>query len=117
MAKTGVVEDMIKSVNAQELAAEVAENRVVLLDMWAQWCGYCRMLDPVLEEVADELEAGGSDVVICRVNVDEEAELADSYGVDSIPTLMLFVDGEPAARTSGFMDKEAIIDFVVEGQE
>ncbi|MBQ3180261.1 MAG: thioredoxin [Firmicutes bacterium] len=106
----------IKNINAEELALDVKDNAVVLLDLWAPWCGYCRMLDPVLDEVAGDLAEAGSEVALRRVNIDEEPELADAYGVDTIPTLMLFVNGEPVARTSGFMPKDAIMDFITEGQ-
>lgn len=106
----------IKNINAEELALDVKDNAVVLLDLWAPWCGYCRMLDPVLDDVAGDLAEAGSEVALRRVNIDEEPELADAYGVDTIPTLMLFVNGEPVARTSGFMPKDAIMDFITEGQ-
>lgn len=78
----------------------------VLVDFWAEWCGPCRMLTPVLEQVAAE-QAGRASVV--KVNVDESPELARRYGVQSIPTLLYFANGKLQDRSVGLVSKKAIL--------
>ena len=77
----------------------------VLVDFWATWCGPCRMLAPILEELAEEY-AGTA--VIGKVNVDEEPELANRFGITSIPTLLLFKNGQVSATSVGFRPKEQL---------
>ena len=104
----------IRNITAADFDREVKQSdKPVLVDLWAPWCGYCRMLDPVIDEVAAEADG----VTVCRVNIDEEPALANAYGVDTIPTLLLFVDGEPVDRTVGFMPKDAIMDFIAAAQK
>lgn len=74
----------------------------VLVDFWASWCGPCKMLAPVIEELAKDYEGRAK---ICKVNVDEENELAIKYGIASIPTVLLFKDGEIADKSVGFKTK------------
>lgn len=74
----------------------------VLVDFWAPWCGYCSKLAPVLDEVAGEI---GDKVKIVKVNVDENRALSQKYGVMSLPTMILFKNGEPGERLMGFMPK------------
>ena len=81
----------------------------VLVDFWAAWCGPCRMLAPVVEEIAAE-KAG--ELKVGKINVDDEQELAMEYGVSSIPTLMLFKDGALVDRLVGYRPKDAILDFI-----
>lgn len=86
--------------------AEVLQHQgLVLVDFWATWCGPCRMIAPVLEEVAKERP----DVTVCKVDVDEERELALEYGVSSIPTLLVFRDGKVVNQSIGAMPKERIL--------
>ncbi|WP_413363010.1 thioredoxin [Lysinibacillus sp. 3P01SB] len=84
-------------------------NGVVLVDFWAAWCGPCKMIAPVLEELDTEI---GNEVKIVKVDVDNNQGTAGEYGIMSIPSLLLFVDGELKAKTAGFMPKEALVDFI-----
>lgn len=77
----------------------------VLVDFWATWCGPCRMLAPVIEEIANEYEGK---VKVGKVNVDDERELALQFGVSSIPTVMVFQNGEIKATSVGYRPKEEI---------
>jgi len=81
------------------------DGKTVLVDFWATWCGPCRMIAPVLEEVAKERP----DVTVCKVDVDEERELALEYGVSSIPTLLVFRDGKVVNQSIGAIPKERIL--------
>ena len=81
----------------------------VLVDFWATWCGPCRMLGPVIANVAKEQEGK---VIVGKVNVDENPGLARRFGIRSIPTLMLFKDGAEAGTSLGFMPKEKVEAFI-----
>ena len=81
-------------------------DQPVLVDFYADWCGPCRMLAPVLEEIAREYEGGGK---VGKVNVDEQMELALKFGVSSIPLLVVFKDGQPVAKSLGYRPKEEIV--------
>lgn len=82
---------------------------VTLVDFWAEWCSPCRFQLPILKEVADEI---GDKAVIAKVNVDEELELAGQFGVQSIPTLILFKDGQMIDIMVGVQSKEVLIEKI-----
>lgn len=84
-------------------------DQPVLVDFYADWCGPCRMLAPVLEEIAREYEGG---VKVGKVNVDEQMELAQKFGVSSIPLLVVFKDGQPVAKSLGYRPKEEIVNLL-----
>ncbi|MEG0805549.1 MAG: thioredoxin [Lachnospiraceae bacterium] len=89
---------------------EVAKSeQVVLMDFWASWCGPCKMLSPIVDEVAEEV---GKNVKVVKVNVDDEPELAKKFQVMSIPTLVVMKDGKVDQRTVGVQPKETILDMV-----
>ncbi len=84
-------------------------NGVTLVDFWAEWCGPCRMQLPILEEVSEEI---GEKATVGKINVDHELELAQRFGVQSIPTLILFKDGEIIDKMVGVQAKETLVDKI-----
>lgn len=84
-------------------------DKPVLVDFWASWCAPCRMLAPVVEEVAEETEGRA---VVGKLNVDDEMELARKYRVASIPTLIVFENGQEIRRSVGVIEKEDILDML-----
>lgn len=83
-------------------------DKTVLVDFWADWCGPCKMLSPVIDEIANERE----DIKVGKVNVDDQMELARSFRVMSIPTLVVFKDGKAVSTEVGVRPKEAILEMV-----
>ncbi|CAM5201914.1 Thioredoxin OS=Ureibacillus acetophenoni OX=614649 GN=SAMN05877842_102419 PE=3 SV=1 [Ureibacillus acetophenoni] len=98
----------IVHVTDQNFNEEIA-NGVVLVDFWATWCGPCKMIAPVLEEIDAEI---GDQVKIAKLDVDNNQATAAEYQVMSIPTLLLFKDGQQVAKTVGFQPKEALLEFI-----
>ncbi|MBQ6476476.1 MAG: thioredoxin [Clostridia bacterium] len=96
----------ITSDNFDEVILSAAKP--VLLDFWASWCGPCKMLSPIVEEISEENE----DIIVGSVNVDEEADLAMQFGIRSIPTLIVFKDGQVANQGIGFMPKQSVLSLI-----
>ena len=102
MAEVTVTKDNFK--------AEVLESDIpVLVDFWASWCGPCKMLAPILEEVGREKEGS---LKIAKINVDDEPDLANQFGINSIPSVFLFKNGQVANRSVGLMPKAKVLEFI-----
>lgn len=94
-----------KTSTATFSADVIKSSKPVLVDFWAEWCGPCRILGPILDELATEV---GDKALICKVNVDENGELAQQYGIRGIPTMIFFKDGKVAKTLVGVQPKEEI---------
>ena len=99
----------VMKITEKNFREQVLESeKPVLVDFWASWCGPCRMVSPIVDEIADERD----DIRVGKINVDEEPELARQYGVMSIPTLMVFKNGEVANESVGAIPKSAILNLL-----
>lgn len=100
---------MVHVITKENFDSEViASNQKVLVDFWAEWCAPCMMLGPVVDEVAEEM----TDVKFCKVNCDNDRELAMEYGINAIPCLLVFEKGEIINKSIGLVEKQDIIDLV-----
>ncbi|GAA3408842.1 thioredoxin [Paenibacillus hodogayensis] len=99
----------IVTVSDQSFKNEVEGSGTVLVDFWAPWCGPCKMIAPVLEDLDKEV---GEQLKIAKLNVDDNPESASRFGVMSIPTLIVFKDGQPVDKIVGFQPKDALKNVV-----
>ncbi|RCU47871.1 thioredoxin [Haloplanus salinus] len=107
MSKSTAEGEPIHVEDADHLDELVAENAVVLVDYYADWCGPCKMLEPTVEEIAAETEA-----VVLKVDIDELQALAQDRGIRSVPTLEFYANGEQAERLIGVQDKTDLVDMI-----
>ena len=98
--------NMAKILNSENFKNEVLDKSIALVDFYADWCGPCKMVAPIIEEIANER----SDISVGKINVDESVGIAMEYNVVSIPTMIIFKDGKEASRIVGYTPKEEILE-------
>lgn len=96
---------MITILEKDNFDATLAASDVVLVDLWATWCGPCRMLSPIVDDIAEEYEGR---IAVAKCNVDDNEDVAERFGVRNIPTLLFFKGGELAERSVGLVSKQDI---------
>jgi len=101
---------MALELNAQNFADTVKNNEVVVVDFWAPWCGPCRMIAPIIEELSEEYKEKG--VVVGKVNTDEAPEIAGQFGIRSIPTVIFFKNGEAVDAMIGAAPKQMYVEKI-----
>ena len=100
---------MVIEIKENEFAEKIKTKGKVLVDCYANWCGPCKMLSPIIDEVASEY----SDITFFKIDVDEADEICSKYNIMTIPTLLLFEDGKLKKQTSGFMTKMEVKELVL----
>ena len=99
----------VKIITKENFESEVLKSqKTVLIDFWATWCGPCQMLSPVVDSFAEE----NPEISVCKVNVDEQPELAMAFGIESIPTLVVMKGGKAVNKSLGVIPKEKITELV-----
>ena len=99
---------MVFEITQNEFREKVSQEGKVLVDCYAEWCGPCKMLSPVIDKLAEEMDS----CAFYKLNVDNAENVTMEYGIMSIPTLLLFENGELKLKTVGFMSKDELIDFI-----
>ncbi len=100
----------IQSIKEDAFEGEVVNSSIpVLIDFWAEWCGPCKEIAPILEEIADEME---TKIKIVKINIDENPNIPNQYGIQSIPTLIIFKKGEPIATKVGGATKSELLTWI-----
>lgn len=99
---------MVRIVKTEEEFNDIIKNKKVVVDFYATWCGPCRMMVPLFEEVSDEK----SDILFVKVNIDEVESLPRRFNVMSIPTIFVFEDGALVKQKTGYMEKDELLDFI-----
>lgn len=102
---------VIKVTKANFQSEVMQSDRPVLIDFWAPWCGPCRAVGPIIDEIAGENE----EIKVCKIDVDEEVELASNFGVMSIPTLIVVNNGKVVNQAVGARGKESILEMIPKG--
>ena len=100
---------MVKELTKSNFDETILANRVVLVDFWASWCGPCRMVSPVIDQIAEEYD---EKILVGKVNVDEEDELAQKFGIISIPSIFVVKDGKIVNQTVGAVPKNKILELL-----
>lgn len=98
----------VKEINNVELKELVKNNKKVLVDCYAVWCGPCKMLSPIIDQLASEVESTN----FYKINVDEDDEISDEYNISSIPTLLFFEDGKLKEQVVGLKSKDELLDII-----
>lgn len=106
-AETTSEEEPIHVATVEEFKDRIGNDPVVLVDFYADWCGPCQMLEPTVESVAESTHA-----TVLKVDIDQHQSLAQQFGVRGVPTLLLFVDGQPDERLVGVQDEQTLVDLI-----
>lgn len=99
---------MIKELTTENFKEEVASEQKTLVDFWASWCGPCKMLSPIVDEIAET----ATDFKVGKVNVDEQIDLAREFSIAAIPTLLVFQNGKVINKSVGLLTKDEVLDLL-----